>query len=317
MLLDLLAAIYGGRPLFLDAMTVGDWRIDWGRELNIGDDRAYFSPDGSGAPLREGKNIHQFRHDFSEPTYRLKETIGELALLKRAMKRARFKGDPRRRRRRRGERVLVGPDVRPGGIESPFDQYRICFRQVGRATDERTLIAAVVPPGNAVSDKVHFFYRSVFDPAANGYRTILRSEALAYVAALLNSTVADFVVRRKVASSVTKSVIATLPVPDVPLDDGPGKEAVRLSARLICRTPEFEELADILGVECGPLNLGDERTLRAELDARVGHLYGLSAQQLDLILADFRQSESAESSPVRPDDEYKDLVRHYFGILGA
>ena len=81
-LLDLLAAIYGGRPLFLDAMTVGGWWIDWGRELNIGDDRAYFSPDGSGAPLREGKNIHQFRHDFSEPTYRLKETNRESALLK-------------------------------------------------------------------------------------------------------------------------------------------------------------------------------------------------------------------------------------------
>jgi hypothetical protein len=47
----------------------------------------------------------------------------------------------------------------------------------------------------------------------------------------------------------------------------------------------------------------------------VARLYGLNAEQLELILADFRQSESAESSPVRPNDEYKDRVRHHFKAL--
>ena len=52
-------------------------------------------------PLLEGKNIHQFVHDFAEPTYRLKEGTGERALVERAGSGQR-KGDrlvPARRRR--------------------------------------------------------------------------------------------------------------------------------------------------------------------------------------------------------------------------
>ena len=46
--------IYGDRPLLLDPMPLGGWYIDWGRELNIHDDRQYFAVDPAGAPLREG-----------------------------------------------------------------------------------------------------------------------------------------------------------------------------------------------------------------------------------------------------------------------
>lgn len=92
---------------------------------------------------------------------------------------------------------------------------------------------------------------------------------------------------------------------------------VRVSGRLTCRTPEFRELAEVLGVECAPLAKDEEYNLRAELDARVAHLYGLSAAQLDLILADFRQSADAEGSPVRPGEEYKQLVREHFARLAG
>jgi hypothetical protein len=138
---------------------------------------------------------------------------------------------------------------------------------------------------------------------------------MVYVVAQMNSMVWDFVVRRKVGAHVTKSIMATLPVADVPLNEGPGKSVVDISARLTCRTPEFDELADVLRVECGPLSKEQERTMRAELDARIAHLYGLSAEQLELILADFRQSASGESSPVRPDETYKQLVRDAFTRL--
>ena len=73
----------------------------------------------------------------------------------------------------------------------------------------------------------------------------------------------------------------------------------------------------MLGCECAPLRTREERALRAELDARVARLYGLSAAQLDLVLADFRQSADADGSPVRPDDEYKALVRREFARLGG
>ena len=315
-LLDLLAVIYQDRPLLLNPMPEGGWCIDWGREFDLHDDRAVLSENGSGAPLREGKHIHQFTSDFAEPTYHLNVPEGERALLRRAMKRAKLKGDPYGRTRRRGERSLLEEGIRPGGLESPFDQYRLGFRETSNRGNERTLIAAIIPPGTAVTHSIHYFYRSQWNEARNGYQTILPAGAMAYLAGLLNSMVLDFVVRRKVDAHVTKSVMATAPIADIPLDSGPGAEIVGLSARLTCRSPDFAELAEVLGCECGPLKPGQERALRAELDARVARLYGLSATQLDLVLADFRQSADADGSRVRPDDEYKALVRREFARLG-
>ena len=141
---------------------------------------------------------------------------------------------------------------------------------------------------------------------------------MVYVVGLLNSLVLDFVVRRKASSMSPSPSWPPLPVADVPLDHGPGAEIVRLSAPADLPGAGFAELAEVLGSECGAaVRTDEERALRAELDARVAHLYGLSADQLDLVLADFRQSADAEGSPVRPDDDYKELVRREFARLAA
>ena len=175
----------------------------------------------------------------------------------------------------------------------------------------------MLPPETAVTHAIHYFYRSEWNQARNGYETILPARAMVYVVGLFNSMVLDFVVRRKVGAHVTKSVMATVPIADVPLDAGPGADIVSLSARLTCRGPDFAELAEVLGCECAPLQPGQEQALRAELDARVARLYGLSAAHLELVLADFRQSADADGSPVRPGDEYKTLVRREFARLGG
>ncbi|MFF4016599.1 Eco57I restriction-modification methylase domain-containing protein [Streptomyces sp. NPDC001843] len=315
-LLDVLATIYSGRPYLLQKMPEGDWEIDWGRELDLHDDRQILSATGTGMPLREGKHIHQYVHDFAEPTYYLKEEIGEAALVARARKRAKKK-DVRSLARRRGEHCLLEPGPRTGVLELPSDHYRPCFRETARGSDERTLIATVLPPGTVVTHALHYFYRSTWDAAANGYRTVLNAQAMVYVVALLNSLTLDFVVRRKASAHVTKSIMATLPIADVPLSAGPGARIVDLSGRLTCRSAEFIELAEVLGVECAPLPKGEEYVLRAELDAQVAQLYGLSASQLELILADFRQSADTEGSPVRPGEEYKALVREHFARLAG
>lgn len=313
-LLDLLSTIYDKRPLLLQGMKAGDWRIEWGRELHIRDDAKYFSVDAEGLPLHEGKHLHQYVHNFASPAYRLKSEIGERALVERARKRAKIKRVSHLRRVR-GERHLRQSGPRVGVLELPVDQYRPVFRNVSSAGNERTLIATVMPPGCALLDAVPFFYRSAFDHEAGGYRTVLRAEAMVYLVALLNSLTLDFVVRRKVSGHVTKSVMATMPIVDIPLDHGAGKAVVDASARLVCRTPEFDELAEVLGAECGPLHSEVERMLRAGLDAQVARLYGLSSQQLEFVLADFEQSASGDGGPVRPSQDYKQLVREEFARL--
>lgn len=135
---------------------------------------------------------------------------------------------------------------------------------------------------------------------------------MVFLAGVLNSLVLDFVARRKVTAHLTKSILATLPVPETDLETGLGAEVVALSGRLTCRSPDFEDLAGVLGVSCVPLDHRTETGLRADLDAAIAHLYGLSADHLELVLADFRRSEATESSPVRPDEAYKELVRAAF-----
>ncbi len=312
-LVDLMEILSTNRPLFLDAMPVGQWRISWGREFHLSDDKRYFAPDGGGPPMRDGKDIHQYVHNFADPTYRLVEETGENALVSRARKLA-SKGDGRSVKRNKGEAFLSVPGPRLNVLEVPMDSYRPVVRRKARSGDERTLIAAIIPPGTAVTE-MHFFYRSEFDHAANGYKTVLGAKAMVYVVGLLNSLVLDFVARRKVSTTVSKTIMSALPIADTSLVVGPGAEVVRLSARLTCRGPEFDELARVLGVESVPISLDEERQLRAQIDARVAHLYGLTAKHLEVILSDFRRTESAESSPVRPDEGYKDLVRQYFAAL--
>ncbi|MFI8440232.1 Eco57I restriction-modification methylase domain-containing protein [Streptomyces rochei] len=314
-LLDLLSAIYDRRPLLLDYMKNGGWQVGWGREIHIDDNKDCFSLTPGGIPLLEGKNIHQFTDRFAEPSYFLNEA-GEHLLEGRARKRAKRKNLSGVARVGGEEELLkIGP--RTGVLEVPLDGYRPVLRETARATDEHTLIAAIIPPGTAVAHTLHFFYRSAWDATVNGYRTILNGPAMVYVVALMNSLVLDFIVRRKASAHVTKSIMATLPVADVCLDSGAGAKVVELSARLTCRSPKFDDLARVLGVECAPLPKAEEYTLRAELDALVAHLYGLSASQLELILADFRQSADTEGSPVRPSEEYKGLVREHFACLAG
>ena len=94
-LLDLLGVIYRDRPLLLEPMP--RWRA--GRSTGDANSTSTMTGhtsavDAAGAPLREGKHIHQFVHDFAAPTYRLIQPDGEHALLRRAMKRARTQGRP-------------------------------------------------------------------------------------------------------------------------------------------------------------------------------------------------------------------------------
>lgn len=143
-LLDLLTTIYKDKPYLLDDMVSGRWRIDWGRELHLDDDRAGFAEDGLGMPLRDGKNVHQYVHNFSDPIYHLKEDVGEGMLVNRARKRAKKK-DIHSLKRPVGERPLCEAELRTNVLEIPAYQFRPCLRRKARATDERTLISAILP----------------------------------------------------------------------------------------------------------------------------------------------------------------------------
>lgn len=120
-----------------------------------------------------------------------------------------------------GMPVLEGKHVHPGRIDAtavrhrisraaaarllparPFERPRLAYRDVTAATNKQTVIAAIVPAGMATSHSL-FCLRNTWD--------LQTQRALCVI---LNSRVANFLVRLFVGSHLTTSLIEWLPVPD-------------------------------------------------------------------------------------------------------
>lgn len=142
---------------------------------------------------------------------------------------------------------------------------RIAFRDVARATDSRTLIAALVPGSIVITNQAPYLLWPEGDE---------RDEA--YVLAVLCSIPLDWYARRVVENHVNFHIFNGLPVPRPDRDDPLRRRAEILAGRLAAVDGRFEAWAEAVGVEVGSVAEQDKPNLVAELDAVVAHLYGLS-----------------------------------------
>lgn len=237
-------------PLLGEQMD-GVWNLKLSTEFHMTNDSHLFhtQPAPGRLPLYEGKMIHQFRHDFAGPRYWVDEAEG-----------------------RRG---VLGRE-RDAGQSLDYQSYRLGFRDIAASTNERTLIATVIPPafhGNKL-------------PTTEG----LSGPHNLALTALFNSFVLDWVIRQKISTTINFFYIYQLPVPRLTTSDIEFEPIVTAAARLICTTPKFDDLAREAGLRDHTDGVTDDAcraTLRAELDARVAHLYGLSESEFTHILGTF------------------------------
>jgi hypothetical protein len=120
-----------------------------------------------------------------------------------------------------------------------------------------------------------------------------------YLTAIMNSFVCDFQVRLIITSHLDKHIMDEVRIPRLTATDAAFGPIVERAARLICTTPEFDDLAREVGLRPhpGPLPKGEgkygatdpaERArLRAELDGLIAHLYGLTHDEFAYILTTF------------------------------
>ncbi len=104
------------------------------------------------------------------------------------------------------------------------------------------MIAALIPPafhGNKIP--------TVCTHSEHGQILIKESEQL-FLCALLNSFAVDWVIRMKVTTTLNFFYVYQLPVPRLTEKDPAFSEIVKRSARLICTTPEFDDLAKAVGL---------------------------------------------------------------------
>jgi hypothetical protein len=117
-----------------------------------------------------------------------------------------------------------------------------------------------------------------------------------FLGATLNSLVLDALLRLKVSTNVNMFYLYQLPVPRLTKSHPSFPPIVERAARLICTTPDFDELANEVGLgnhKAGATDRVERARLRAELDGLVAHLYGLTEEEFAHILATFPVVEAS------------------------
>ena len=106
----------------------------------------------------------------------------------------------------------------------------------------------------------------------------------------MNSFVVDAWLRLKVTSHASFFFVYAVPVPRVTDRDSTFGPITERAAKLICTTPQFDDLSREAGLRDHKDGVTDpaERTrLRAELDGMIAHLYGLTEEEFIHILLTF------------------------------
>ncbi len=158
----------------------------------------------------------------------------------------------------------------------PSKRARIAFRDVTRATDSRTVRAALIPP------RVFLVHTAPFLLVPQG--TV---DAEAFILGVMSSLPFDWAARRIVETHLTFDVLNGLPVP-LEFEGLALAARVRaLSARLATPDDRFEEWASHFNLEPKALLADEKSDLIAELDAAVSLLYGLSERDVRHIFETF------------------------------
>ncbi|MHC5730514.1 MAG: Eco57I restriction-modification methylase domain-containing protein, partial [Nostoc sp.] len=142
----------------------------------------------------------------------------------------------------------------------------------------RTMIAGIIPPNIFVGNTLIVSQQ------------FTKQDQLLFVVSMLNSFACDFIIRQKVTAHCNMFYIYQLPIPRLTKSDRYFNDIVQRAAKLICTTPEFDELAQEVGLlsyQQGVTDDTERAKLRAELDGMVAHLYGLTEDEFSYILTTF------------------------------
>ncbi len=274
--IDIAAKMYARWPKFGDE-SAGPPVREYMREVDMGNDRDLFTEDPAGLPLYEGRMVDQYDHRAKG--YRSgRGRAAEWVLLEFGQPGKSIQPQWRVLRQRVPDKVVPR-----------LAKYRVGFCDVTSPTNERSLVATLIPPGCVAGDKVPTVSFAAED-----------EWALTVWLAVANSFAMDYIARKKVALKMSYTVLDSLPFPRVGGTDPIAKTLVPLVIRLACCGPEMTAFWNARAGEgwCEPVSADgsppgaedpDERFhLRAQIDAIVARdVFGLTRDELACILDTF------------------------------
>ena len=197
--------------------------------------------------------------------------------------------------------------------------YSIGFRDVGRTTDERTMIATIVP-WSGYSNKVPLLM-------CNDEQSPMEfNDAAPLWAANFCSFAFDFVVRRKMQSTnINLYILEQLPVItrtayNRQLGDTTAADLVRDHVLRLCYTAwDLQPFAQSQGYDVEPFSwdVEERRHLRARLDALYFLLYGLDRDDAAYVMDSFPITRHNDEQGHGGSYVTKELILHYMNALEA
>lgn len=232
------------------------WHPEFCREVDMTREKPAFErrPGDGRLPVVEGRMVQPHR-------------IGAKSYVSGEGRRARWNNLPAGKSRV-SPQFWMHPSRMPAEARMRVCRARAGFCDIVGQTNERTMMAALIPQGVVCGNKVPTVLFPN-DPSA---------ERLLLWLGIVNSLPFDWLMRRVVTTTVNYFVLLSLRLPDLSLDSLPGRRLIEVSRRLT-------EL-DATGAS-GPDLLWRIAELRAEADALVALAYGCGDADVRLMLRDF------------------------------
>jgi hypothetical protein len=214
----------------------------------------------------------------------------------------------------RGE-ALSMDDVLPD-----FTEYRIVYRDITNATNERTMISTVLPKDIVCVHTLQTFSPYTIEPTKEAlsksplhdvYNRAYTDKELFLIVGLFNSIPFDFLMRTKIERHLVRFKLEESQMPRLTRGDDWFEYIWTRAAKLNAYGEDFTEMRERLeGIE--PVTSMDERKqLQAEIDAAAFHAYGLDREETAFVLEDFHRVEN----PRLMTEDYFELVLEKYDQL--
>jgi hypothetical protein len=221
------------------------------RELHMTGDNRFFSelgghkPDKGQLRLYEGKMIHQFEANFGPPTFAVQEAeVRDELLRKEIFRVAQFVRDEKLEQLERKAlptsreelEKLLRDVFEKRGFRLQYEFERFVYREVASSTNERTIIAAIIPQRVCLAHTLMYLnpYQYEVDREGNLQQLEIDSAPIRELVCLANSLALNFYLRSKVSTHVSVFQFLELPIPQLTVAQ---KKRIEDSAARLLKEP--------------------------------------------------------------------------------
>ncbi len=192
---DIATKVYARWPKFGDE-SAGEPLRHYMREIDMGNDRDLFSETPPGLPVYEGRMVGQFDHRAKGYQSGRERSADWLDFPFGSAQKAIL------------PQWYIPVDKVPEKTKDRVKRFRIGFCDVASPTNERSLIASLIPPDSICGHKTPTI---TFEPGCEWYYLVWLAVA--------NSMTMDFIARKKVSLTMSYTLLDSLPFPRLKASD--------------------------------------------------------------------------------------------------